>query len=41
MHFNIFEAIRNFKFNENKLNTFNSNFANLIWEEDILDFVIW
>ena len=42
MHFNIFEAIRNFKFNETKLKTFNLNFKNnLLWEEDILDFVIW
>ena len=39
MHFNIFEAIRNFKFNENKLNSFNINFKNnLLWEEDMLDF---
>ena len=42
MHFNIFEAIRNFKFNETKLNSFNINFKNnLLWEEDMLDFVIW
>jgi hypothetical protein len=42
MHFNIFEAVRNFKFNENRLNTFNLYFKNnLMCEEDMLDFVIW
>jgi len=42
MHFNIFETIRNFKLNENKLNSFNIYFkGNLIWDEDMLDFVIW
>jgi len=41
MHFNIFEAVKNFKFNETKLNLFNTNFTNLLWEEDMLDFVIW
>jgi hypothetical protein len=41
MHFNIFEAVRHFKFNENKLTTFNTHFTNLLWEEDMLDFVIW
>ena len=42
MHFSIFEAVRNFKFNESRLNTFNLYFKNnFIWEEDMLDFVIW
>jgi len=42
MHFNIFETIRNFKLKENKLNSFNIYFKdNLIWDEDMLDFVIW
>ena len=41
MHFNIFETVRNFKFNETKLNLFNTKFTNLLWEEDMLDFVIW
>ena len=42
MHFNIFEAVRNLKFDEKRLNTFNTYFTNnFILEEDILDFVIW
>ena len=42
MHFSIFESVRNFKFNEYRLNTFNLYFKNnLMWEEDMLDFVIW
>ena len=42
MHFNIFEAVRNLKYDENKLTKFNTYFTkHFILEEDILDFVIW
>jgi hypothetical protein len=41
MHFPIFEQFRKFKLNENAFNYFNLHFKNQIFEEDILDFIIW
>jgi hypothetical protein len=41
MHLNIFEHIKNFKFNENTFKYFNKHLTNELFEEDILDFIIW
>jgi len=41
MHFPIFEQFRNFKLGENTLKYFNTHLTNEVFEEDMLDFIIW
>ena len=41
MHSTIFEQFRNFKLGENNFKYFNKHLTNQLFEEDILDFIIW
>ena len=41
MHFPIFEQFRNFKIGENTFIYFNKHLTNELFEENILDFIIW
>ncbi len=41
MHFPIFEQMRNFKLKDYNPETFRRHFINQLFEEDMLDFIIW